>query len=107
MEVAPMSTFGDPRLPRKFWDLVEPRANGCWIYFGGYTGDGYGAFYLTKKQDRVHRLAFAHLVRPIESGESIVHTCGDRRCVNIKHLYAKEVRRAEKAGSPRGEGARS
>lgn len=67
--------------------------NGCWIWTGAATKDGYGVMGVGRNnQKRVHRLAFEHFVGPIPSGMFVCHKCDTPLCFNPDHLFV---------GSPR------
>ena len=40
-------TFGDSRLPARFWDKVRVLDSGCWEWQAGKT-EGYGRFHTTR-----------------------------------------------------------
>lgn len=77
--------FGDGRLPERFWNLVAPcPMSGCWLWLGS-TRNGYGSFYMERRNHGAHRAAYLSLVGPINS-ESLDHLCRVRCCVNPAHL---------------------
>ncbi|MFC6017758.1 HNH endonuclease signature motif containing protein [Plantactinospora solaniradicis] len=74
-------------------------ADGCWVWRGHTSGDGYGVF--GQPSTGAHRVAYELMVRPIPEGKSIDHTCHNqdrscpggstcqhRLCVNPLHLEA-------------------
>ena len=66
--------------------------------------DGYGSFYLRRRNRRAHRVAYYHGRGAIPAGMVIHHTCGNRACVNVQHLKCVTVRENSLNGS-RGLGA--
>ena len=89
-----MSAFGDPALPARFWDKVQPEPNtGCWLWVGSTSSVGYGDFWLNGQHLGAHRLSYTSLVGPIPSGMVIDHLCRTTVCINPSHLepvYQKE-----------------
>lgn len=61
---------------------------GCWIYTGSLGRDGYGL--VKGKQgegtQRVHRVVYGTLVRPLVGAEEPHHACLVPRCCNPAHL---------------------
>lgn len=86
------TTFGDPRLPVRFWDKVCVLDNGCWQWMSTDNGRGYGRFTVgsrrahTIRSVRAHRWAYEHLVGSIPTRLEPDHLCRNRACVNPDHL---------------------
>jgi hypothetical protein len=96
-------------LAERFWPRVL-KTDGCWIWAGPKTPNGYGRIYVSKnKPVGAHRVAYELLVGPIPSGFELDHTChtracdeGDscphRACVNVDHLepvtHEENIRRS-------------
>lgn len=78
--------FGDPRLPKRFWNKVEPEESGCWLWAGGLDIYGYGRFRYGKPMQLAHRVSYSELAAAIPVGLEIDHLCRVRRCVNPAHL---------------------
>lgn len=77
----------------RFWRLVDTSTgpDGCWLWMGSYTGNGYGSFKKrltdgTYQTVRAHRFAHEMAVGPIPNGINVLHACDCRKCVNQKHL---------------------
>jgi hypothetical protein len=92
-----LATFGDDRLPERFWQKVRIAETGCWLWVGAINDSGYGTFWLGRSL-RSHRLTYETLVASI--GElHLDHLCRVRNCVNPEHLEpvtnAVNVRRGE------------
>ena len=78
--------FGDPRLPARFWDKVQPQPNGCWLWAAGRFGNGYSQFWWRGRQQPAHRIAYQVLVGPIYEGLESDHLCRIPACVNPSHI---------------------
>lgn len=80
----------DPKI--RFWRKVDKVSspNGCWLWLGSVTDDGYGNFPWPEiKEYRSHRIAWHIVNGPIPEGIYVLHknTCHNRRCCNPDHLY--------------------
>ena len=92
-----MATFGDDRLPARFWSRVVVDANGCWTWTGATTGKGYGVATLDGKLRLAHRWVYHRLVAPVDQetarGQARDHVhhagCRNTLCVNPAHLEAR------------------
>lgn len=88
----------------------EVAANGCWLFNGSTTPDGYGRINIGGRVHLVHRLAYTLFVGPVDAGGEVDHTCHNddkaclggtdclhRRCFRPDHLlvvsHAENVRR--------------
>ncbi len=79
----------------RFWSKVNkdgptpvhvPHLGSCWIFSGGKTRDGYGAFYLNGRNHPAHRVAFVMQKGRIDEGVIVMHDCDNPECV--RHLSA-------------------
>ena len=79
---------------QRFWSHVHRvPGDGCWIWQGQLTRDGYGRFTVviqagTYRTLRAHRFAYQLVYGPIPHGLTIDHLCGQRACVRPDHLEA-------------------
>jgi hypothetical protein len=107
-------SFGDARLPDRFWSKVSPcPMSGCWLWFAFSDSKGYGRFTIGRPV-LAHRHAFMALVGPIpDDAPHLDHKCRVTSCVNPAHLEpvtnAENTRRgisgqqnAEKTHCPHG-----
>jgi hypothetical protein len=74
----------------RFWAKVD-RAGDCWEWTAARCTAGYGAFYISKIDQRVelmaaHRWSYITIVGPIPEGMALDHLCRNRACVNPAHL---------------------
>ncbi len=90
-------TFGDDRLPPRFWKKVDVNECGCWIWIAALSSGGYGTIgggpRDARWQAKAHRHAYETLVGPVPDGLELDHLCRVRACVNPAHL--EPVTRAE------------
>ena len=76
----------------RFWTKVHKQPDGCWLWTGTKTYDGYPKFYLKGRMARAHRVAYELTKGPIPSGLQIDHLCKVTCCVNPEHLEAVTCR---------------
>jgi hypothetical protein len=68
----------------RFWPKVN-KTESCWLWLAAVT-DGYGMFWLDRRYQKAHRVAYEMLVGPIPEGLQLDHLCRVRNCVNPAHL---------------------
>jgi hypothetical protein len=72
---------------RRFWSKVEKRGDECWPWKAGVFADtGYGAFWLSTRQQNVgaHRVAALLTLGPGDG--FVLHSCDNPPCCNPAHL---------------------
>lgn len=69
-------------------DLTEVNGiNDCWPFQGGKNNIGYGMMRDETKMRTAHRVSYEeHNNKPIPLNQQVLHTCGNRECVNPNHL---------------------
>jgi hypothetical protein len=77
-----------PIPPHIKWSTRVDKTDGCWLWTGRLTPDGYGIFDVKTTTVRAHRFAYELHVGPIPPGLEIDHLCRVRHCVNPDHLEA-------------------
>lgn len=96
-------SFGDNRLPVRFWDKLRVnQATGCWEWMAARKPAGYGGWWYKGKQSSTHRDAYTELVGPIPPGLYLDHICRNRPCCNPAHLrtVSPRVNSIENSVSP-------
>lgn len=83
-----INSFGDTRLPERFWSKIEVTETGCWLWTGSVKAGvkPYAFFNWGGKTRVAHRVSYEVLVEPIREGLVIDHMCHTPRCVNPAHL---------------------
>lgn len=71
---------------RERFDTFYEKSEGCWLWTGSLTFDGYGIFRENNRRTGAHRFAYEYFVGPIPAGLQIDHLCRVRNCVNPAHL---------------------
>lgn len=89
--------YGDPLIrqvvrgddEKRFWAKVE-KSDGCWLWTGALTHDGYGRFRLPGGHAMAHRWAYEQTIGPVPEGLVLDHVrargCTNRNCVRPDHL---------------------
>jgi len=68
-------------------DRLTKQADGCWIFQGARSTDGYGQVRHDGRTERVHRLAWEAANGPIPADMRVCHSCDVPACCNPAHLF--------------------
>lgn len=84
----------DPRpLEERFEAYILPEPNsGCWLWIGGITSSGYGAFWRNGKTVLAHRVCYEIHKGQVPRELTLDHLCRNTACVNPDHLEAVTIK---------------
>ena len=74
---------------------VEIDENGCWLWLGKTTPNGYATAslgYDRKRTRLVHRRLYEETYHMLGKETVLHHRCGVRHCVNPEHVFAVSLR---------------
>lgn len=69
----------------RFWSFVD-KTETCWVWTGGKSGDGYGAFKYEGRMRGAHRVSWIFTHGHDPEGFDIDHICFNGKCVRPEHL---------------------
>lgn len=78
----------DPALlPPRIGTKIERDENGCWLWNGAISSNGYGSVWLNGRVTSSHAAVYTILVGPVPEGLWLDHFhCDVRRCCNPEHV---------------------
>lgn len=69
-----------------FWVKAQAAENGCWLWGGELSHNGYGRLVIDGKHYQAHRLAYA--ITTGEPGDlKVCHKCDTPACIRPSHLF--------------------
>lgn len=76
----------EPTIER-FWRKVIIQDNGCWLWSGSLSSNGYGLIWHNGHNIRAHRFAYEYITHSVIPGDKeLDHLCRNHQCVNPHHL---------------------
>ena len=66
--------------------MITSMDTDCILWHKSYRENGYGQTFFQGKVTKAHRVAWIKANGEIPEGMVIDHMCGNRGCVNVKHL---------------------
>lgn len=71
-----------------FWGLVREQEDGCWVWIGSRTQNGYGQTSIGGTRQKPHRIAWSLAnAADIPTGFVVCHRCDNPPCSNPAHLF--------------------
>jgi len=70
----------------RFFKHIDKQKDGCWVWTGHRTSDGYGCFRVNQKPTRANRASYVMFNGVLSQKEVVRHTCDNPLCVNPDHL---------------------
>ena len=82
--------MGYRKMPtERFWEKVDVRGpNECWPWKAARFQNGYGSFYMNRRNIRAHRYSYELVNGAIPPGMYVCHHCDNPPCCNPSHLFS-------------------
>jgi len=74
-------------LERYLSKIAPPNEDGCRLWLGTPSKDGYGVFYVDGRTTAAHRWGYERLVGPIPTGKVLRFRCENPLCQEPTHWY--------------------
>jgi hypothetical protein len=92
MKSAKRQTQGWPMAERLMHYVLRIPESECWYWDGNLDKDGYGVTWNGLTTKKAHRESYKEFVDHIPDGMAIHHRCGERSCINPRHLECVDAR---------------
>lgn len=80
--------------------------NGCLVWTGATTSNGYGKIWIAGKWMRAHRFSYQAFIGEVPEGLELDHLCRNRRCCDPLHVepvtHQENLRRGARPGRKLG-----
>lgn len=76
-----------PKYVARFWARTMVAEQGCWLWQGRPTGEGYSRIYVAGLRLGAHQVSYLIHVGDIPDNMKVCHTCDVRMCVRPDHLF--------------------
>lgn len=104
--------YGDPlqsaaySSPEEAFSARTSWIDGCLVWSGGMTDDGYGRMRVNGPRMLSHRYAWERARGPIPDGIIVDHMCHNPACCNVDHLrLVTDKQNSENPSGPRSQGS--